>query len=409
MQLGESKNPCYYRPKESNRAKGMIPEKQSDAMPQGQGITSRIQEMLADGNWQRITARFLGVICGMVLVGLLVVGLWPFHSPRNQVKWSTGGSGLDFGRRGTVLSSGKLQTTSVPADSPCSLDIWLVPAITNAAATLIAFSNPTSSRRFSMEQSLSDLVLRSDFKAGRFHTQSTRIYVHEIFRGGNPSFLTITSNGGRASVYLNGVLSSTGLECPLSSGDFDGELVVSNSAVGDSSWSGSLRGLAFYDHELSSAEVAGHYKTWTEKERPDVAENERAAAIYLFNERAGRVVHNQVPGGTDLDIPERYQVVDEVFLKPFWEGVEPGWGYWSDVLVNIAGFVPFGFLFCAYFSLSGRTKRPVLVTILLGFAVSLTIESLQWFLPTRDSDSTDVITNTLGTCYGVWLYRLKLW
>ncbi|MGB9486519.1 MAG: VanZ family protein, partial [Terriglobia bacterium] len=85
------------------------------------------------------------------------------------------------------------------------------------------------------------------------------------------------------------------------------------------------------------------------------------------------------------------------------------WSYWEYVLVNIAGFIPFGFLFCAYFSLAGRIKRPALVTILLGFTVSLTIESLQAFLPTRDSGTTDVITNTLGTCFGVWLYRLNLW
>jgi glycopeptide antibiotics resistance protein len=79
------------------------------------------------------------------------------------------------------------------------------------------------------------------------------------------------------------------------------------------------------------------------------------------------------------------------------------------VLINIVGFIPFGFLFCAYLSLAGRIKRPALVTILLGFTLSLTIESLQAFLPTRDSSTADVINNTLGTCFGVWLYRLNLW
>jgi len=170
-----------------------------------------------------------------------------------------------------------------------------------------------------------------------------------------------------------------------------------------------LKGLAFYDHALTPTEVVAHFKTWTGKKRPDISESERAVALYLFNEDAGGVVHNLVPAGTDLHIPERYQLVHQVFLEPFWEAFEPDWGYWQDVLVNIAGFVPFGFLFCAYFSLAGRIKRPALVTILLGLGVSLTIESLQSFLPTRDSDSTDVITDTLGTCYGVWLYRLKLW
>jgi glycopeptide antibiotics resistance protein len=132
-------------------------------------------------------------------------------------------------------------------------------------------------------------------------------------------------------------------------------------------------------------------------------------ALYLFDERAGRVIHNQVPSGTDLYIPDRFLVLDQALLRPFWEEFRPGWSYWEDALVNVAGFVPLGFFFCACFSLAGRIKRAALVTILLGFTVSLTIECLQAFLPTRDSGTTDVITNTLGTCLGVWLYRLNLW
>jgi glycopeptide antibiotics resistance protein len=132
-------------------------------------------------------------------------------------------------------------------------------------------------------------------------------------------------------------------------------------------------------------------------------------ALYLFDEHAGPVIHNQVPSGTGMYIPDRYQVLDEVFLKPFWEEFYPRWSYCRDVLINIIGFIPFGFLFCAYLSLAGRIKKPALVTILLGFMVSLTIESLQAYLPTRDSGTTDLITNTLGTCLGVWLYRLNIW
>jgi VanZ family protein len=372
-------------------------------------ITSEIQNKIGRINWEAESLKLLGVACGLVLGGILVAALWPFHAPRNQVAWFAGGNGLQIGRRGTILSSGKFKAENAPADAPCSLEIWFEPGLTAASGTLFAFYAPENPRQFSLHQSLADLALRSDIRDGHYRTLTKRLYVEDIFRQGKPLFVTVTSKGGRTSVYIDGALARTIAKFPLSSQDFDGELVIANLPRVDNSWSGLLRGLAFYDQEITPAQVFHHYETWIRKGQPDVSENERAVALYLFDERTGRVIHNRVASGTDLYIPDRYVVLDQALLSPFWEAFHPTWSYWQDVLVNIAGFVPFGFLFCAYLSLAGRIKRPALVTILLGFTLTLTIESLQVFLPTRDSDSTDVITNTLGTCFGVWLYRLNRW
>jgi VanZ family protein len=394
---------------ESLLANPMIQKKQVDATFGRLRITSEIQKKIGQINWEVTSPKLLGAACGLLLGGLLVAGLWPFHSPRNQVTWFAAGNGLHFGHRGMILSSGKFKTANVPADAPCSLEIWFEPALTAASGTLFTFYAPGNPRQFSLGQSITDLALQSDLRNGRYQTLPTRLYVEEIFRRGKPLFVTITAKGGKTSVYIDGALARTAPKFPLSSQDFDGELVIANLPKFGNSWSGLLRGLAFYDQEISPAQVLHHYETWIENGRPDVSENERAVALYLFDERAGRVIHNQVPSGTDLYIPDRYLVLDQAFLSPFWVEFYPTRNYCVDVLINIAGFVPFGFLICAYFSLARRIKRPALVTILLGFTLSLTIESLQAFLPTRDSGTTDVITNTLGTCLGVWLYRLSLW
>jgi len=360
-------------------------------------------------NREVLSPKLLGVASGLVVAGMLVAGLWPFHSPRNKVAWSADGKGLHFGRHGTIVSSGRFKAANVPADAPCSLEIWLEPDRTAGGGTLFAFYAPENPRQFSLQQSIADLLLASELRKGRYRTVITKLYFGGIFRRGKPLFVTVTSKGERMSVYIDGALVGSTPEFPLSSQDFDGKLVIGTLPKKDDSWSGLLRGLAFYDQELSPVQVLHHYQTWIEKGRPDISDNESAVALYLFDEREGRVVHNQVPSGTDLYIPDRYLVLDQAFLVPFWQEFRPNWGYWEDVLTNIAGFVPFGFLVCAYFSLARQIKTPELVTILLGFTVSFTIESLQAFLPTRYSGTTDLITNTLGTCIGVWLYRLNLW
>ena len=388
----------------------MIPTVQLGGVrPSRTRVASELRKKFAQINWKATGPKLLLLTCGLITAGMLVAGLWPFHSPKNRVWWDARGKGLHFGRHGTILSSGKFKVADVPAGAPCSLEIWLVPDFTAGGGAFFSFYAPENPRQFSLRQSISDLLMESDLRVGRYRTSTTKLYTGDIFRRGKALFVTLTSKGGQASIYIEGVLAAATPKFPLSSRDFNGDLVVGTLPRVDDSWSGVLRGLAIYDQELSPAQVLHHYETWVEKGKPDISENEHAVALYLFDERSGRVIHNQVPSGIDLYIPDRYLVLDQVLFLPFWEEFHPNWSYWKDVLINIAGFVPFGFLFCAYFSLAGRIKRPALVTILLGLNVSFTIEFLQSFLPTRDSGTTDLFTNTLGTCLGVWFYRWNFW
>ena len=174
----------------------------------------------------------------------------------------------------------------------------------------------------------------------------------------------------------------------------------------DNGWQGQLRGLAVYNRELTPAEVSQHYADWTTNTAK--IKDDGAAALYLCDEGHGAVVHNQMNPANDLHIPDRFFVQDAPLLELPWDEVEFSWSFWKDVLINIGGFVPLGFLFCAYFSLVRRLNRPVLATIVLGAVVSCAIEVLQAFLPTRNSGLTDIVTNTLGTSFGAILYRCQL-
>jgi hypothetical protein len=227
----------------------------------------------------------------------------------------------------------------------------------------------------------------------------------DIFFRPHTVFLTLAFGPQRTSLYVDGTLLRLAREFHLSRDDLSGQLVVANSPVENASWSGELRGLAFYSRELVPAQILRHYGKWTQTGRPEVSQDEGLVALYLFNEKSGNVIHNQVVFGPDLYIPDRYREVDQALLKRPWNEYQSASDYWESVLTNIAGFVPLGFFLYAYLSLGFHVRRAASITILIGGLLSLTIETLQAFLPTRDSGMTDIITNTLGTAAGVALCR----
>ena len=71
-----------------------------------------------------MTKALLGAICIAVLCGILVAGLWPFHSPRNEVTWLAEENGLRFAYPGTIMSAGEFQPP-VPPESSCSIEVWV--------------------------------------------------------------------------------------------------------------------------------------------------------------------------------------------------------------------------------------------------------------------------------------------
>jgi VanZ family protein len=346
--------------------------------------------------------RFLGVICLAVLCGTLTLGLWPFHVPANEVIWLRSQNGLHFGRHGTVLSSGSLTMKNAPDQVSGSIEIWLQPRRIWDSGTFLAFYAPEDPFRLSLRQSQIDLAIwdRSH------HARTAALLVADVFRKKRPVFLTITSGRDGTAIYIDGVPAKQASKLKFSTKEFTGQLLVGGSALQSDSWSGELLGLAVYHRELRAPEVREHYENWTRMGRPTTSEEERAVALFLFDERRGNIVHDHANSGVELDIPEKYTVVDQIFLEsPSAEFERPG-DFWGAVVKNVIGFVPLGWFFYAYFSATRFVKRASLLTVITGTLVSLTIEVLQAYIPTRASGMTDIITNTLGTYVGVALYTI---
>lgn len=355
------------------------------------------------------TDQIVAGISFVVLAGIVTAGLWPFHAPANQVAWLR--NGLLLGRHGTALSAKAFATSEPRAEAGRSIEIWLQPTRAVDSSTILAFYNPVEPQQLSLHQSDDDLALQTELESARRPEDPARIaYLEGVFRERGRLFITITSGTQGTTAYVNGVPVNQFPRFRPGSRAFTGRLVLGNSPVENNSWPGLWLGLAIYDHELTAAQTRSHYESWTAKGRPDIRDVERSAAVYLFDEGSGNIVHDivhsPISSGTDLRIPKKYMVLDEKFLEPAWKEFRWDWGYWKNVLINIGGFIPLGFFCYAHLS-ARRMKAPALATILLGAAVSLTIEVLQAFLPTRDSGTTDLITNTFGTYFGVMLYRWK--
>jgi VanZ family protein len=350
----------------------------------------------------------LAALCLIVVFGLLGAGLWPFNThPRNEVSWSPDGKGLRFGAYGTVLGS-RVIAQPISVDGSCTVEIFLTPGLADDSNTILAFSVRDDPPHLQIGQAGSALyVLRDIFRSGT-EVEHPYINIAHVFQQGQPVLLTVTAGPQGTEVYVNGGLARTRRDFGLSARDLTGNLVIANSPVGNDSWSGLLQGMAFYGSELSATEVSRHYHDWSTGDRT-ILTNLGSDTLYLFREGTGRVVRNMGPSRqTDLYIPDHYVVLHPQFLRPFWKDNYLSVASLRDISVNIWGFAPLGFLLNAVLWRFKSRRRSFRTSVLLGALLSLIIEVLQYFLPMRVSDSMDVLTNTLGTMIGAWLYILEV-
>jgi hypothetical protein len=358
-----------------------------------------------------------GLVCAAVLCITLTLGLWPFHGPPNQVAWLPDANGISFGNAGTVLSSGDFFSgeAGVPADSGFSLEIWAQPHPWLRNATLLTFYNPQTTGEMIIAERLDDLDLRSGHPDPPNQWHVAKLLVRGMFRRARPVFITIACGRQGTAIYTDGVLHIISPTVLVPATDFAGRLVLGDSPVQPDSWRGQILGLAIYATELTREQTAHHHATWSAHGRPEIRETEQNLALYLFQERSGSVVHDSAfhngsaSRSMNLYVPERYEVIDKALLEPLWQEFNWSRSYWSAAAKNIVGFVPLGFCFC-FWLVTRQTKHAMGWTLIIGFAVSMTIEVLQWFLPTRDSGMSDLITNSIGTGCGILLqpYAAKL-
>ena len=134
-------------------------------------------------------------VCFAVVCITLSLGLWPFHAPRNQVAWMQRANGLEFGKYGTVLSSGPLDDGHSWKDPSGSIEMWVQPDRWVSSATLLALYRPEQGLLVTLRQSLTDLELVSQTSDDWNGRGGAHFFVNDAFSPAlqrkKPVFITV--------------------------------------------------------------------------------------------------------------------------------------------------------------------------------------------------------------------------
>lgn len=370
----------------------------------------RIIKAIILGNKNNIIPGFL---CIAITIVIFIVGLWPlsFH-PKNKVEWLSGKKGIHFYGRGIVYSPELFNSEeeSIFQNNSITIEIFLQPEKEpdKNLPRIISLYDGKKAELLTLSQWKTTLIIIKNEDTNLRDNKTPKIGFKNALLKGEVQFITITSQPEGTDIYLKGKSAKSFPHFTLIDKSTKyWQLVIGNSPTGKQPWTGNILGLAIYNRSLREKEVFQHYQIWL-KNSSQILENKGLSALYLFDEHYGTLAHNKVGAQHHLLIPETFQVLKKSILIMPWKDFRLNLSYLKDILVNIVGFIPFGFIFSIF--LYNKKQLPIsriyLITIFLGGGISLIIELLQAYLVTRSSQMIDLICNILGTFLGIMLFRI---
>ncbi len=350
------------------------------------------------------------VLCltACAVAAVLYFGLHPHgYDFSNHASWEAGGAGLRFEKYGMALArldSGLVERVRTREGFSILLVVHPKQAGSGGSGHILTLHGGSDAQQLVVWQWSSHIIAMNDTdyaqrrKVGRV---SARIPAPPR----QAMVLALTAGRGGTTLYADGqaVASNRSLLLHFPAGR-DTLLVLGNSVYGDEPWQGTVAGLALFDRELEPGSVASLYDSWAGTGSLASAGGRNPAALYLFTEKGGSRVFDAAGGAQPLDIPRRATPPRRKMLAGVPGDAGPPGGLARDALLNVAGFLPVGFLCTAALGLSGRASggRAAAGAVLFCFALSLTIETLQGWIPSRSSQMTDLILNTAGAIAGAF-------
>jgi hypothetical protein len=351
-----------------------------------------------------------------MLLVILFLGLNPkdFYL-FNNVKWIADQNGISFGKYGMAYTDSSFSSFQSYFEFPknLSLEIALKPEDMNDERFkfLLVLHNGEDSKQFLIGQWHSSIILMNgdDYNSKK---GTKKIAVRDALLPQKISFITITSGEEGTKVYLDGQLAATKKDLFLKVPNeyAKARLIVGNSIYGRHSWKGDIYGLAIYGYTLTVKDAEFHFKRWSKERNFSFAKEDAPEVLYLFDEKVGELAYDQAGRDHHLKIPSIMRILKREILVTPWHGVKLNRPFLQDIIINILGFIPLGFLLNVLFiNMGGIVERHnCLITVSFCLVISLIIEIAQSWMPSRSSQMLDLMLNTFGALLGVMLYQFYL-
>jgi hypothetical protein len=343
---------------------------------------------------------------GVINILYLVIGLWPFNFHiKNNARIDQFNSSLMFEWFShAIISSNVFSNNCGINKKEFVIEMIIRPAryAYHYTPRIISIGRKNS-EYFMMGQSKTGIIIRC--KSKKVNVECGTL---NVFTVGEQAYITLVSKTDNTSVFVNGKEACSINENLLGSKPFtkDMSIAVGNSIFGEHQWIGELYKLSFYSGSKSAEEIENSYTRW-KTNGIDLHTPENSVQLFPLPEKSHP---NEISGSRKTQnsmfiVPEFFSPLQKTFLNPPWIDFRMSRSYLLDLFLNLTAFIILGLLAISSISVFCKNKGILIVsTTLNSFIISITIETLQVFLPTRTSQLSDLIMNTSGGLIGALIY-----
>ena len=359
--------------------------------------------------WKRNRLKLLFGLSFVILLGILFFGLRPkgYHSS-NNVTWIADKPGIHFGGYGmayTDLSDNGIKR-DISESGSFTIEIGIKPEPSNQEGfnlILVLHAGRDRDQLLIGQYRASLIIMNGDDYSNRRKTK--RIVLNSVFQSSKEILQSITTGEEGTNAYIDGRLIKRKKDLRLEIPSTRPVLILGNSPYGNNSWRGDIYGLVFYDYVLKPERVKLHFDNGSTARNFSFASQENPFLLYFFDEKKGVRSLDHGNGNHHLKIPARVHILKRRILSFPRVELKLNKNFIKDVVVNLLGFIPLGFILSATFIQFGGIlkKRVILITVALCFLISLIIEVAQGWIPSRSSQILDLMLNTGGALMGAFV------